>query len=90
MHALQRRYAIFLILICVGIGLAHQLEASLEPDHAGHCGVCIMGASSPAMSSCSVLTEFGIQTDSFKKNAFFSLYQSSLWPAYLTRAPPIF
>ena len=89
MHTLHRRYAIFLILICVGIGLAHQLEASLEPNHADHCSVCMMGSSSPAISSFSDIPELGEQADFFDEIYLFSFYQRGFWPAYLTRAPPI-
>lgn len=85
----QNALTITLVLMCVGIGLSHNIEAALSSDHGEQCSICISGHSSPVISN-------EINTlDHVTTGAVFDIthpaltYKKAIWPDYATRAPPL-
>ncbi|WP_250656935.1 hypothetical protein [Alkalimarinus coralli] len=89
MRQWQNAFTITLILLCVGIGIGHNIEATLDSDHGEHCSICISGNSSPAVSNLTTPLDNFAAAAIINTASTSSAYQRQEWPGYATRAPPL-
>ena len=89
MRQWQNAFTITLVLMCVGVGLSHNIEAALNSDHGEHCSICISGNSSPVISNALTSLDNLIINTGFALAAPRLAYKNALWPDYTTRAPPL-
>ncbi len=85
----QRALAVTLILMCVGIGLGHDIEAALDAGHGEHCSICLFGSSSAALPGTALTFDVATLGDAFTTPAPQLEYHRYSWPGYITRAPPL-
>ena len=84
----QNAFTITLILMCVGIGLGHDIDAALDQNHGELCSICIFG-NTPALLSAEISFDFGAFHRVFEDPSFPLEYHNEVWPGYVTRAPPL-
>ena len=85
----QNAFTITLILMCVGVGLGHHIEAALDSDHSEQCTICILGSSPPVVSSDAFLVNHHPTRSIIETTLPSAPYQHMVWPGYSTRAPPL-
>ncbi|MFD2229376.1 hypothetical protein [Alkalimarinus sediminis] len=89
MRQWQNAFTITLMLMCVSIGLSHNIEAALNLDHGEHCSICISGNSAPVISNEPISLD-NLHFDSvFGTESPRLAYSCASWPGYSTRAPPL-
>jgi len=89
MRKWQNAFTITLILMCVGIGLSHNIEAALASDHGEHCSICVSGNSTPAIFNEAASLDFNIAEPLLETPSIACGYKNHAWPDYTTRAPPL-
>lgn len=89
MQKWQNTFTITLILMCVGIGLGHNIEAATASDHGEHCSICVFGNSTPAIFNEAASLELNIAAPRLKTPSLACGYRNHVWPDYTTRAPPL-
>ncbi|UZE95485.1 hypothetical protein [Alkalimarinus alittae] len=89
MRQWQNALTLTLVLICVGIGLSHNIEAALALDHGEHCSICISGNTPPVTISDATLVNTAINCAVFETSRPTPAYPIALWPDYSSRAPPL-
>lgn len=85
----KKIFAIALMLIGVTMSLAHKIDATFEPGHAEHCGICLLGSDNPAHQALPVLPVAGHLSSQLSVGPLASRVCFNRWPHYSSRAPPL-
>lgn len=89
MRQWQNAFTLTLILICVGIGLSHNIEAALNVDHGEHCSICVSGNYPPVISGDETLFTAHKVSSAFVIALPPPAHSKTTWPDYTSRAPPL-
>lgn len=85
----QNAFTITLVLLCVGVGLSHNIEAALNADHGEHCSICLSGNTTPCISNEISSLDYPKIGDYFVIAPLRFAHHNATWPDYTTRAPPL-
>lgn len=85
----QNAFTFTLIIMCIGIGLSHNIEAALDSDHGEHCSICISAGNIPVIPLETILWGEQIVSTAFEIVRSAPAYRNAIWPNYTTRAPPL-
>lgn len=89
MRQWQNAFTFTLVLMCIGVGLSHNIEASLSPEHGEHCSICISGNCTPVAPYDISSWGHNLSITVFQTKSSIPAYKNAVWPYYTTRAPPL-